>query len=260
MRFNSARPIKALTPKEQEGLRKLLLPDAFPPNTPGTDPPNQILSVEEFLKMDPDLKTRWGLQWNNFTQHQSRSPNDQEATALIFTFGDTVGKFLIDIIEIGQESGETGGKIRIVLPDNYNPDNLESLGVFICKATRVWQKKVGLYNQDKGWDECEADYSYTQLYSPQKELTGTQHAAAVKDWFYLTYGNIHHLIGSGPQRLISGKFWLRLLRILGVKKPVNPMGIDHVQSIINNHYGCVIKQIRDTSKFQWLGQNFPNPA
>ena len=146
MRINSARPIKALTPKEQEGLRQLLLPDAFPPNTPGTDPPNQILSVEDLLKMDPDLKTRWGLQWNNFPQPQSRSPNDQEATALIFTFGDTVGKNLIDMIEIGQESGETGGKIRIVLPDNYNPDNLESLGVFICKATRVWQKKVGLYD------------------------------------------------------------------------------------------------------------------
>ena len=260
MRFNSARPIKLLSTQEREALQQLLQPDAFPTHTPGPSPSNLGLSVEEFLMIDPedwrDRITQLGLQRaNNSFQPESRSPNDQEATALIFTFGDPVGKILIDIIEIGPKGRGTDDKIRMELPEDYDPDDLDSLAIFIYNATGIWQKKVGLYHHRQG----RSDYNYKQLYRLET-LNGEQHAEAVKDWFYVSYGNEYRLIGSGPLRLTPREFWSKILKVLGLDKPENPFVVDATQQIVNNHYGCVIKEIQDASKFHHrLGQNYPNP-
>ncbi len=173
MRFNHTNP----TGRDSEALRDLLLTaeerELFRKPLPGNFPPNQGPSVENLLKIDPDPKAGWGLQWNNFSQPDSRFPNDQEATALIFTFGDSMGKILTDIIKIGQGTGETDDKTEVLLHENYNPEELAWLGIFIYKATRVWQKHVGLYHQRKG----RSNYNYKQLYRLET-LNGKQHAGA----------------------------------------------------------------------------------
>ena len=60
MRFNSARPMKALTPKEQEGLRKLLFPteqpEVFARNSPDDSPDGLLASNKD--KKPRKLKTR----------------------------------------------------------------------------------------------------------------------------------------------------------------------------------------------------------
>ena len=91
-----------------------------------------------------------------------------------FTFGDSVGKILTGIIKIRKGTGETDDKTEVLLHENYKSEELAWLEIFIDKATRVWQKHVGLYYQRKG----RSDYNYKQLYS--LNLNGNQHAAAVK--------------------------------------------------------------------------------
>ncbi|RKU36212.1 hypothetical protein C6496_14120 [Candidatus Poribacteria bacterium] len=256
MRFNHTNP----TGRGSEALRDMLLTaeerEVFRRPLPGNFPPNQVPSVENPLKIDPDPKAGWGPQWNNFSQLDSRFPNDQEATALIFTFGDTVGKILIDTIKIRQGTGETDDKTEVLLHKNYKSEELAWLGIFIYKATRVWQKHVGLYHQRKG----QRDYNYKQLYA--LNLNGKQHAEAVKHWFYVSYGNVHRLIGSGAQRLTLDELWKMILPALGLDfqyKKRFGYRVTDLQQVVNNHYGCVIKEIRDANKFYRLGQNFPNP-
>ena len=258
MRFNHTNP----TGRGSEALQDLLLTveerELFRRPLPGNFPLNQGPSVENLLKIDPDPKAGWGLQWNNFSQPDSRSPNDQEATALIFTFGDSVGKILTDIIKIGQGTGETDDETEVLLDKNYNPEELAELGIFISKATRVWQKHVGLYHQRKG----RSNYNYKQLYRLET-LNGEQHARAVRDWFYVSYGNVHRLIGSGAQRLGLNKLWEMILPILGLDLQYRKKfgyRVTDLQQVVNNHYGCVIKEIRDAIKFHRLGQNYPNPG
>ena len=48
-----------LTVEEQEAFRRSL-----PPGT--VFPPNQVSSVIDLLKIDPNLKAGWGSAWNNF--------------------------------------------------------------------------------------------------------------------------------------------------------------------------------------------------
>jgi hypothetical protein len=262
MRSNFTNPAGFLTAEQREALRDTLMTGNVRPITPGTLPSNRI-PVEKYLMMDPedlrDLITQSGLQPDdNSFQPDSRSPNDQEATALIFTFGDSMGKILTDIIKIGQGMGETDDKTEVLLHENYNPEELAWLGIFIYKATRVWQKHVGLYHQRKG----RSNYNYKQLYRLET-LNGKQHAGAVRDWFYVSYGNVHGLIGSGAQRLTLDELWKMILPVLGLDFQYRKKfgyRVTDLQQVVNNHYGCVIKEIRDASKFRRLGQNYPNPG
>ena len=88
----------------------------------------------------------------------------------------------------------------------------------------------------------------------------------------MSYGNIQRLIGAGAKRLTFGQIYPRIVKVLGLnikeftskfldnRVGVAPQGqIDTFQRIVNNHYGCVIREIRDASKFHMLGQNYPNP-
>ena len=170
-----------------------------------------------------------------------RTANDDEATALIFTFGDRMGKALIDLIEIRTGEGESKNQNEVLLPPDYNSRDLFDLGDFIGKAVRVWQQNTGRYTHDKGLE----NYHYRQLYS--LNLNSKQHAAAVKDWFYVSYGNVHRLIGTGPNRMHPDNVRGRILHVLGVS--FNPRHwfvrmMSDLQQIVNNHYGCVIKEIR----------------
>ena len=181
---------------------------------------------------------------------------DQEIEALVFTFGDTVGKRLIDIIELGPAGEATAGKIRMVLPNGYNPDDLDSLATFIYEATRVWQKDVGQFLEDE--DDDNHDYTYKDLY--KLELTSTQHAEAVKDWFYVNYGIETGEVSFSKDQIKFEGLWKKTLTVLGLTKwqrfkfgKKNFGGQEGaLRQSVNNHYGCVIKALRDAKPIQVL--------
>ncbi len=195
-------------------------------------------------------------QKDNSPQVRSRSPDEPEKEALKFTFGYTMGDHLIRRIEIGQAGVATAGKIRMVLPSGYDPNNLDSLATFIYEATRIWQKEVGQFLKDG--DEDEDDYNYEDLY--KLELTSTQHAEAVKHWFYVNYGIETGEVSFQKDQIKFEGLWKETLTVLGltrwqrVKFGKKNLGGQEgtLQQTVNNHYGCVIKEIRDTKPIQVL--------
>ena len=180
-----------------------------------------------------------------------RPLHDGDKRALRFTFGNRMGGVLIKLIRIRRGEGESKNLNEVLLPLDYNSADLSDLGEFIYKATRVWQKTVGRYHQRKGGES----YRYTQLYELAEvddrqhgslNLNGKQHAAAVRDWFYMSYGNAHGLIGAGANQMHHDTLWGILLHVLGVSfKYRREFGWEEdLQQVVNNHYGCVIKEIR----------------
>ena len=186
------------------------------------------------------------------SQNQWRSVDGREDGALTFTFGDEVGKFLADTIKIGAGNGEIVSKTQMLLPPNYNAKNMKPLGDFIYKAARIWQQNTGLYTVYRG----EAGYHYKQLY--KSHLHSGQHAAAVKDWFYVNYGVRYNRIGSGAVQMSLDELWPIILDVLDLDdnhrskfKTKNRGGEKGaLQQIVNNHYACVIKEIRNPKLLQ----------
>ena len=178
-----------------------------------------------------------------------RSANNREITALTFTFGGEVGKFLADTIKIGEGSRETISKTQMLLPRNYNAENLFWLGMFIHEAARIWQQNTGRYTQHEGGNI----YDNEQVHS--SGLSSGQHALAVRDWFYLNYGNEYGLIGTGPNQMPLDR--LRTI-ILGVEVKYQPKfrsrnrggDIAALLQTVNNRHGRVIKEIRDPKLLQ----------
>ena len=194
-----------------------------------------------------------------------RTANDDEAAALIFTFEEQVGKKFIDYIRIGTGEGESEKQEEVLLAENYTSAYLYDLGIFIQKATRVWQQLVGRYHQRKGG----SDYRYTDLYRLREindrengsiDINGKQHARAVRDWFWVTYGSANHLVGSGARRLTVEWLWDQIIPVLGVDSQYIPKFGEKnlggngpaLQQVASNHYGCVIKEIRDPKPFLQL--------
>ena len=198
------------------------------------------------LTIDPDRTTKRA----RYHAMAFRTANDDEAAALIFTFGDWMGKKLIDYIEIGTGEGESEKQKEVLLDKAYKSADLYYLGVFIRKATRVWQKLVERYHQRKG----DGDYNYRDLYVLNK-LNSKQHARAVRDWFWVNYGSAAHLIGTGSRQLTIEYLLDRIIPVLGV----NPQNKDRfgrgvlggqeaaLRYITDNHYACVIRDLRDYS-------------
>ena len=262
--MNSINPTGGLSPAARKAIQEALVLGIVRPILPAPLPPHLIPPSEDFRGIDPEYLKRRLLQQQegNVVQAEPRAPKDQEAAALIFTFGDFVGTSLNNIIESGQEGAAVEGQIRTVLPGGYHPDNLDALATFIYKATRIWQKEAGLYNEDEaeeGEEKADYDYNYTQLYSTEtvKALNGTQHAAAVRDWFYVNYGIETGVVGYDKNRKVFEQLWDRTLGVLRIKKMYRSayrtkFGKDYrggqdgaLQYVVNNHYSCVIKEIRD---------------
>ena len=242
------------TAEQREALLKTLFateqPEAFRRELPVDSLLNQI-PLEEYLMGDPeDLIKRFGLQRdNNSFQPKTRPLDEQETKVLKFTFGDVRGQRLIEIIEIGPKGVPTEGKIRMVLPSGYDPNNLKSLATFIYEATRVWQIDVRQFL--KAEDEDGRDYTYKDLY--KLELTSTQHAEAVKDWFYVNYGIETGEVNYRNNQIVFEGLWKKTLTVLGltrwqrVKFGKNNLGGQEgtLQQVVNNHYACVILGIRN---------------
>ena len=268
MRFNSARPIKALTPKEQEGLRKLLFPteqrevftrklpiDPVTPVTQGTPPRHPVIpwdnpgAVAAYLQPDAALA-------NGRRQHeasQDRPVEGQEIKALIFTFGQEVGDYLASQINLvfspvilNSEGKEIRGTVisdtEIGLVSDYDPYNVADLGNFIHEATHIWQRSTGLYRE-----EANGDYQYTldQLHS--LNLNKEEHARAVQNWFVANYAYKRALIGDGPGQVDPSYVWgMALHQVLGFSHDDIRDTRDSAKVwTINVHYERLINQIQD---------------
>ena len=84
----------------------------------------------------------------------------------------------------------------------------------------------------------------------------------MRDWFYVSYGNAHRLIGSGPQRLTVDELWMRLFPVLGLDFDEHRWVFgweNDLQQVVNNHYGCVIEDIRTQANFNCLVRTTPIP-
>ena len=181
------------------------------------------------------------------SQGQWRSVDNRELSALTFTFGDEVGNFLADTIRVGEGGIETISKTEISLPPDYRPKELSWLGYFIHGATRIWQQHTGRYNSvARG-----AVYRHRQLRS--SNLDSGQHAEAVKQWFYINYGDAYDLIGTGPHQMSLNR--LRTIILGDVDREVTPRsrlrsrtrgrGIADLRQIVNDRHGWIIDEIRD---------------
>ena len=185
------------------------------------------------------------VQQQTASQPQTRSVNGTEEVALEFTFGLEVGTFLADTIEIEEKHGDTVSTTRMLLPPNYNSGNLADIGDFIGKAVRIWQHNTGRHT-NKG----EAGYTYLNLTGPF--LNSEQHVAAVTHWFYVNYGVEYNRIGSGTQRLPKKDLWSIILDVIELdddhksKFRSKSYGGEKaaMRQIVNNHYACVITEIR----------------
>ena len=200
------------------------------------------------------------------SQAQRRSVDNRELSALTFTFGDEVGNFFAETIKVGEGSIGTISKTEISLPPDYRSKELSWLGTFIYGATRIWQQHTGRYNSDARG----AVYRHRQLRAsnPGSE----QHAEAVKQWFYVNYGDEYGLIGTDPHQMSLGR--LRALILGGMDREVTPRSrlrsrtrggdIADLQQIVNNRHGWIIDEIRDPSLLLWeirrRGRTTPRPA
>ena len=266
MKINSGRPIRALTAREQDGLLEMLSTPVqseaswrnpstdviIPviggpgPGTPGWDSRvfvKDLIRNTSLLQRDP-----------NFVPPKVDTPKDQEASALIFTFGDKVGKILIDMIVLQIGGHEIDDETRVFLDANYDRDNIDSMATFIYKATQIWQKQVGRYDRD----EAGEDYNFRNLY--RLDLTSEQHAAAVKHWFYVNYGIETGVVSLKIDQIVFEELWKKTLEVLELTRWQRAKFGEYwlggeegsLQQIVNNHYACVIKEIQDPKPFLQL--------
>lgn len=254
MRFDPAEDIEIFSATEREVLQNTLPPGTLPAMHPFVSPPNLGPSVEDFLRMDPNNPMRNGdPQQEDSSQTEPHAPNDQEKAALKFTFGEQVGEDLSNIIEIGQAGEATEGKTLISVNEGYDPDNLDMLADFIYEATRVWQQRTGRHTGEGGG----MHYDYKQLYNVDR-LNTWQHASAVEDWFYVKYGIETGAVDAGETPAIFERLWQKTLKILNIDLKYRCKFGSYVRgghagallNIIDNHYGCVIKELRETNIIQ----------
>ena len=78
--------------------------------------------------------------------------HEKEIKALKFTFGEEVGQDLIENINVGTDTNDIETENLVLVPTNYDPDNLDMLADFIYEATRVWQQRTGRHTGEGGWD------------------------------------------------------------------------------------------------------------
>ena len=255
MRFNPAEDIEIFSATEREVLQNTLPAGTLPPMRPLVSPPNLAPSVEDFLRLDTNdpMRNEDHQQDDNSSQTEPHSPNDKEKAALKFTFGEEVGEDLSNIIEIGQEGEATEGKTLILVNEDYDTDKLDMLAPVIYQATRVWQQRTGRHTEEAGG----MHYDYTHLYNVDR-LNTWQHASAVEDWFYVKYGIETGAVDAGETPALFERLWQKTLKILKIDLKHRCRFGSYLRgghagallNIVDNHYGCVIKEIRETNIVQ----------
>ena len=191
-----------------------------------------------------------------------RPVNDLEETALIFTFGDSVGGFLTDTIDVQVQDEPVdydglvpaGTKTDILLNPKYDLSSkrrLHWLSVFIHEATHIWQKQT---RRHRGGTPGE-DYQYTVLQLDSLDLKREEHAVAAQDWFFVSYGLASGWLDS-PQ-----EGWRRIAPRLGIDSEVVNSGVWNTNWFLNfvvqGNYGLLIDEIRNPNLLRTVSPNLP---
>ena len=188
-----------------------------------------------------------------------RGVNNREKEALRFTFGNAVGKCLIDIIKVEYDpnlirrvvggmvkdkvKGETN-KAHISMRPNYNPGKLLSLGRFIHEATHIWQRNTGLRGEGKGGE----NYEYYDEQLLELKLEKEEHASAVQDWFNVKYGTKRGLVDL-TNKNVYRYIWTPILEAFGYDpQRLSSWSPEALQELLEV-WRPVIREIRDPSKF-----------
>ena len=183
-----------------------------------------------------------------------------------------MGKFLIDRINIKSPEGLTRAIVpdrvngkrnvsEIHLPGDYNSAKLGNLGTFIHEATHIWQRNTLLHQAGRGGEDY--DYSYQQLSS--LNLKVEEHAEAVREWFYVSYGRSKGLISVKEAWNYSLPRFGFLSNDPMIDFQADPWrSAQNFDRFVNHFYTPVLDEIKDPNLLPplvpELGQNIPNPA
>ena len=192
-----------------------------------------------------------------------RAVNNRERDALRHAFGDRTGNWLIGIIDVEFDEDVPGGRVRdnrqILLNPSYNSEDIYDLSIFIHEAAHIWQRHTGLHRSGRGGE----DYKYTvaQLFS--LDLKIEEHAAAVADWFIVSYGLEQEWIGGDKGQINFAQAWTRVLGRMGVM----PGTVDLQQpfwndprmlgTVVNNLYRFVWQEIQNPNLVPALRPKVP---
>ncbi|MCH8294965.1 RHS repeat-associated core domain-containing protein [Candidatus Poribacteria bacterium] len=203
-----------------------------------------------------------GLNWYAYTYNNPlkfvdptglRPVNDREENALIFTFGEEVGGWLASTIDVQvqdepiRSNVPSGSNTIIELSSDYDSEDLHWLSVFIHEADHIWQKNTGRHRGGQGG----VDYKYTIQQLDTLELKSEEHAQAVQDWFYVSYGLatgwiLDINVSTSPFSPGMQEIWLTLgANNLDVAQTVPIDSHSFVQLYLNVHYSAVLAEIRN---------------
>ena len=143
-----------------------------------------------------------------------------------------------------------GTKNKIYLKGGYSENNLDNLSTFIHEATHIWQRRTELH-RDKG----DGNYKYTDGQLVTLELSNEEHAEAVQNWFYVTWGLKAGQIDARAawnhlyKNNLSVESLIENVRQQGNQDPLGIAPFNNVQWTLNHvgaAYANVINEIRST--------------
>ena len=203
-----------------------------------------------------------------------RPVNDLEETALLYTFGDHMGSFLASIIDVHVKDKPFGAAGRVsywtktdidLSPDYHLSPNKDGskkntrlfwLSVFIHEATHIWQKQTKRHRGGTGGE----DYDYETWQLDSLNLKREEHAQAVQDWFFASWGrSLNWLVNplEAWWHLDDRNLELEDMNFTD-SSPWNSYSF--LSRWVDTHYGAVINEIRDSSIMPVVAMpNYPNP-
>lgn len=150
--------------------------------------------VGRFITRDP---LGDGLNWYVYARNNPlafidptglRAVNNREREALHHAFGRRTANWLIRTIDVQFDEDVPGGRAskgkKITLNPSYSSENLYDLSLFIHEAAHIWQWHTGLHRHGDPGD----DYKYTVAQLFTMDLKIEEHAQAVADWFFISFG------------------------------------------------------------------------
>ena len=193
-----------------------------------------------------------------------RAVNLEERSALESTFGPIVANYLADNIEIVIMSGWTSWRGRV--PDgsyglvelyrDYNSSNLRDLELFIHEATHIWQKHTWQHRGSAKRSDGTKDYDYNLTQLQSLNLNREEHAQAVQDWFVVSYGTSHNLMGQLSQYQYETAWENTIGRTtnFAFMPDINRLTTKQRMWIVDVHYKRLIDGIRDWTRIPFLAR------